>query len=368
MKRIMHIDMNSFFISCELMEYSDVFSMKMVIGGDISKRKGIISAASYGAREYGITSAMNIAEAIRLCPDLIVRPVNMELYRQTSNDLMNFLRTEFKILEQASIDECYVDISELVEKYGSEWSLARNIQKKIKNRFNLPCSIGIGDNKLQAKMSSNYKKPEGITIINSKTFTLTFQNLDISAIHGLGKESQKRYNNRGIYKIKDIISYDFKKWVSNGFNTEHYNKAFGIGQFELDTFSFKKNKSISNEVTLPKDIFIESELFASYKNVFNRAFERLISKEYFAKGVSLKVKYSDFSQKQKIKSIRTFTNDKNQLENLMNDLIIDCVNVEKGVRLISVGFTNLISSNEYKSKYERYFFPFQKFIKGEQDE
>ena len=197
MKRILHIDMNSFFVSCELREYDNPFEKKLVIGGDSKKRQGVVAAASYEARKFGIHAAMSVNEALKLAPDLIISSHNFDLYVQISNELFKYIKSKFKIVEQASIDEAYIDITDEININGNEMNLAKKLQKNILNKFNLPCSIGIGSNRLQAKMASNKNKPQKITIINNN-FNEVFGEDDISTIHGLGKSSQVKYRKFGI--------------------------------------------------------------------------------------------------------------------------------------------------------------------------
>lgn len=363
MKRILHIDMNSFYASCELKNYQDIYTRPLIVVGLSKKRHGIISAASYGARKYNITSAMTLNEALKLCPNVQVADLNMNLYKKTSKKIMDFLKQEYKFVEQASIDEAYIDISDKLTKYGSEYNLAQNLQKQIRNIFNLPCSIGIGDNKLQAKMSSNKKKPLGIFIVNSNNFVDKFGEDNISKVHGIGKSSQKKYYNLNIITINDALKISLNKWKKYNFSLEHYNYIRGIGSNTLDYQRYLINKSISKEHTLEQDIVDEDEIFFEFENTFEIIYNILISKNYLAKVVNIKVKYFDFSQKQKSQTLNSYTNDKTLLKNVTNELIVELVDFEKPLRLISVGFSTLKTAHEYELEFKRYFKPFEKFLR-----
>lgn len=363
MKRIMHIDMNSYFASCELRGEIDIFAKILVVAPVNIHNRGVILAASYGARNVGITSGMSLVEAKRLYPNLLVVPINMPYYKEISHQVMKFLKSKFELVEQASIDEAYIDITNSMKSYDNELNLAKNIQKQIRNNFNLPCSIGIGDNRIQAKMSSNYKKPLGITIVNTNTFLDIFANSNISKVHGIGKVSQQMFYKHGLNKIKDVINLGLKEFLKLGFKEEHFNWCLGLSSSKIQTNRYIKNKSISTDKTYYISLVGEEQVVKQTLDVFEKAYGRLINKNYVCKGLSIKLRFEDFSQKQVSNTFEKFVSQKNILWNNVEDLLYKIYNFEKPVRLISISFNNLLSEKEYKIKYDRYFNLFEKFLK-----
>lgn len=364
----MHIDMNSYFASCELRNEVDIFSKVLVVGHVNKQDRGIISAASYGARAKGIKAAMSIAEAKRIYPKLSVVPVNMNYYKELSNQVMNFFKSKFEIVEQASIDEAYIDITNILKTYDNELNLAKNLQKQVRNTFNLPCSIGIGDNKLQAKMSSNKIKPLGITIVNSQTFVEMYKDSHISKVHGIGKVSQEKFYHHNLNTIGDVLKLTKKEFIKLGFKEEHYNWCQGISKNEIEPNRYIINKSISHDKTYFVYLNTEEQILEETKKIYEEVYKRMTSKTYMCKSISVKIRYEDFSQKQNSFTMKNFTKDTNVIWNEVQRLLFDLYSYEKRVRLISVSLNNVIKESEYNKKYNRYFDLFAPFLKENNNE
>lgn len=203
-KVIMHIDLNAFFATAETIKDPSLEGLPLVVAG--TSRRGIVSTASYEARKYGIHSAMPTYQARQLCSNLIILPGDYEYYQKLSNEFFEYLKTYSSIIEPASIDEGYVDITEQITNVNDPMKYLRDIQNGLYEKTKLKCSIGIGPTKFLAKMASDMKKPMGITIIRRKDIQKILWPLPIKDMFGIGKKTFPRLESLGIYKIGDLAT------------------------------------------------------------------------------------------------------------------------------------------------------------------
>ena len=197
---IFHIDLNAFFASAEISQNPQLVGKPIVVCRE--SRRSIITTASYEARKYGIHSAMPLFQAKKLCPQLITVPPHFALYKTLSQEFFQIISTFSKKLEVASIDECYVDMTEYIQEHHLQpYQVAQNIQKKVYNTLNLQCSIGIAPNKFLAKMASDMKKPMGITILTKRNFKEKLWHLPVGQMHGIGKKTVPKLEQHGIYTM-----------------------------------------------------------------------------------------------------------------------------------------------------------------------
>src|SRR5699024_10463602 len=201
---ILHVDMNSFFASVEMANHPELKGKPLAIAGDAKNRRGIVVTSNYEARKYGIKTTMTVWEAKRLCEHLIIRQPNMESYRDMSHKIFTELRNWSDLVEQVSIDEAYIDITECYQM-GSPLDIAKEMQDHILNRFDLPCSIGIAPNKYLAKLASDFKKPLGITVLRKRDLPNRLWPLEVIELHGIGKKSASKLNHAKIFTIKEFV-------------------------------------------------------------------------------------------------------------------------------------------------------------------
>ena len=206
MQVIFHIDLNAFYASAEISRNPSLKGKPVVISG--KSKRSIITTASYEARKYGIHSAMPLFQAKQLCKDLIILPADFELYHRLSNEFFTIIASYSEILEVASIDECYLDVTAIIqEKKIHPVVLAKDIQTKVYEQLNLQCSIGISPNKFLAKMASDMKKPMGITVLTRNNLKEVMWPLDIKDMFGIGKKTQPKLRAVGINTIGDLADY-----------------------------------------------------------------------------------------------------------------------------------------------------------------
>ena len=290
-RRIMHLDMDAFYAAVEQSDNPDLRGKPVIVGGAM---RGVVCAASYEARRYGVHSAMPVFQAKRLCPQGIYLPVRMERYKQASCAVMEILRGVSPLVEQVSIDEAYVDITGTERLHGPPAALAERVKAAIREAASLTCSIGIAPNKFVAKIASDFKKPDGLTILEEDRVREFLARLPVGKIPGVGSKTGQRLHKLGVAFVSDILKFPVQFWEARfgKWGPILYAKAQGIDDSAVEPYS--DPKSISAEQTFPSDTDDVAEL---EKTLFSQAEEvsRELRKHGFkAKTVTLKIKLSDF--------------------------------------------------------------------------
>ncbi|WP_313430666.1 DNA polymerase IV [Siminovitchia terrae] len=291
---ILHVDMNSFFASVEIADDLSLKGKPLAIAGDAKQRKGIIVTCSYEARKYGVKTTMQLWEAKKLCPKLIVKQPNHERYRLVSRAIFDLLRRYSDLVEPVSIDEGYVDITDCQE-LGSPVQIAEMIQKDLLNTLDLPCSIGIAPNKFLAKMASDMKKPLGITILRKRDIPGVLWPLPVIEMHGVGEKTAEKLGTIKVKTIKDLAhANDLQLQSVIGIRgVQLKERANGIDPRKVDPEAAAVNKSIGSSITLPRDISNQSELLSVLEKLSANVTVRLKRKQYVTKNVSVMIKYKN---------------------------------------------------------------------------
>lgn len=293
---IVHIDLNAFFASVEIIKDPSLKGKPMIVGGKF--KRGVVSTASYEARKFGIHAGMPIGMAYNLCPSLINKDVDMKEYKRYSMMFFDIIKEKLgEKMEIASIDECFVDLSENYQKIGNVEKYLRDIQKYIYDTLGLGCSIGIAPNKFLAKMASDMQKPMGLTILRKKDIEDKLWPLEIEKMYGVGKKTAPRLREKGINTIGDLAkctdNYEVELMLGKSYYSL-YNWANGIDKNEVIDWEVDA-KSIGNSTTFINDIKeideVKIELMILAKNVS----KRIINVSSLAFGVGIVIKFSDFT-------------------------------------------------------------------------
>jgi DNA polymerase IV len=255
-KVIFLVDMNAFFISCEMTRKDSLVGIPAAVAGDPKKRTGIILAANYEARACGVKTAMVLHEALKLCPKIVLVPPDHHFYEQKSKEVMDLLSNYTPILEQNSIDEAWLDMTGCEGLFGRPVDAAKRIMDEIKDRIGLWCSIGIAENKFLAKMAAEMKKPLGITELWKDDIPIKFWPLPVKEMYGIGGKTAEKLNRMGIRTIGELARVDINRIVKTfgkGGN-EIYLHANGIDNSPVVAHMADEMKSIGRSKTLPEDI------------------------------------------------------------------------------------------------------------------
>lgn len=306
---ILHIDMNAYFASCAVLKYPQYKGKPLAVGS--VSRRGIISTASYEARKYGVNSAMPTYLAKKICPELIVVDVEFELYEKYTKMFVDVIKQFSPIIEMASIDECYVDMTEQLKGIKNPLKVIKSIQTRILNEIGLPCSIGVAPNKFLAKMASDMKKPLGITIIRKGEVQQKIWPLAIGKMFGIGKKSEAKLLEMGINTIGELLTYpnqmQLKKFFGKSY--EHFiNCANGIHHSPVKV-EVEDLKTVGHSRTLEYDTNDTNEILDLISKLSSMVSKRAKEEKLVGSGVSITIKYSNGHTISRAKQLGKHTND-----------------------------------------------------------
>ncbi|MFZ7134185.1 MAG: DNA polymerase IV [Eubacteriales bacterium] len=297
MKRtIFLVDMNAFFISCEMTRYKSLAGLPAAVAGDPKKRTGIILAANYEARKFGIKTAMTLHEALKYCPEIQLLPPDHSFYSQKSKEVMKLLSNYSPLIEQNSIDEAWLDMTGSGGVFGNPLACAEDIMKHLKQELGLWCSIGISENKFLAKMASNIKKPLGITEIWKDDIAFKLWPLPIGAMQGVGKQTAKKLKDMDIQTIGALalLPQTFLSAKLGKHGASLHQMANGIDHSPVIPHSENDMKSIGRSCTLPEDLSDIETLKIKLMHLADEV--GITARKYDKKGhiVQITIKYFNF--------------------------------------------------------------------------
>ena len=342
---IIHLDMDAFFASVEIRENPELVGFPVVVGGP-SRTRGVVAAANYEARKYGVFSAMPMVQATRLCPDLRILPPNMSLYVSVSKQIHEVFNRYTPEIEPLSLDEAFLDVSGSLKLFGSAEEIARRIKKEIKDELQLVVSAGIAPNKFVAKIASDFDKPDGFVVVKEKDMQDFLDPLPVKRIWGVGKKTEAQLINFGISTIKDLRNQS-ERWLIDRFGKQGdhiYRLAHGRDKREV--ISDAKAKSISNENTFIEDISDKETMLSYLSHLTEQVAARLREKDRKGKTVNIKIRFHDFTTITRSKTLLESTNQTQQIWQAVKSLFTSAMATSSStaVRLLGVGVSGF--SNE----------------------
>lgn len=351
---IFHIDMNCFFAACEIANNPDLKDLPIVVARDDVFRNGIILTASYEARKYGIYTTMLVKDAIKLCHNLVVVEPHHQLYSYYSKKFFEYLFSITKKVEPMSIDEGFMDVTDIC-KGEDAIQLAQNIQKKLLDDYNLPCSIGIAPNKFLAKTASDMKKPLGITVLRKRDVQTKLWPLPIEDIVGIGKKTAPKLHELGIHKIGDIANYKniehLKNTIGNAMTEYLLNRVNGIDNSEVNYETSDDVSSISNSSTFDFDQIDDKIFKNTLKVLTNSVSYRLEQDNFVAYTVGVQIKYNNFQTINRSRGLNIPINDSKQMYEIICDIFDDNYDGITPIRLLGVFANRLKKEETIKKQY-----------------
>ena len=294
MRRILHVDMDAFYASVEQRDDPSLKGKPVAVGGSPAGR-GVVAAASYEARAFGVHSAMSMARAVRLCPSLVIVRPDFQKYRAASNAVFSIFRDVTPLVEPLSLDEAYLDVTE--NSWGE--ALATNVAKRVKSRIlevtRLTASAGVAPNKFLAKVASGWKKPDGLTVISPERVEPFLQQLPVDALWGVGPVTAKKLRARGIERLVDVRTTDAQLLREAVGSMADWLRQLSNGIDERPVTPHREAKSSGSENTYPEDLTDTEVIRQEVAEMASRAVGWLARKDLFARTVTLKVRYSDFT-------------------------------------------------------------------------
>ena len=353
---ILHIDMNSFYASVE-QSYDPTLKGKAVaIAGNPKERRGILVTCSYEARAKGVYTTMSVWEAKRKCPDLILLPPNFERYRLASKAMFDLLRSYTHLVEPVSIDEGYMDLT-FLDRPVSIIEIANEIQQRLLQELDLPCSIGIAPNKFLAKTASNLKKPMGITILRKRDIDKMLWPLPVLEMHGVGESTGAKLNSIHLHTIGDIAKAEeglLKEALGkNGIRLK--NRANGIDTREVDPESVYDTKSVGNSTTLPSDETDLSELKKVIQLLSSKVANRLEAKRLAGPTVSIQMRNSDWKNSSRSQTFQNLLYEKERIFEVAWSLFVKNWNGDP-IRLLGVTISNVVDRSDVTEQLSIYNF------------
>jgi DNA polymerase IV (DinB-like DNA polymerase) len=340
---ILHIDLDAFFASVEEVNHPELKGRPIVVGADPKqgKGRGVVSTCNYEARKFGLHSAMPISQAWNLCPQAVYLPVNMPLYEEVSKRIINILRSFADRLEQVSIDEAFLDISHKVGDLKEAKTLAEEIKSIIMKREMLTCSIGIGPNKLVAKIASDYKKPNGLTIISKNDVRKFLTPLNVEKLGGIGSKTKERLNSIGIRTIQDLASADIKKLKDTfgAWGLELHSMAHGIDESEIIEEWIPR--SFSREHTFDEDTSNFNELKSTVHNLCEEVVAETMENDFLFKTITVKIRYENFETHTHSKTLSFPTSSTETMKNTAILLLSPFLRSGRRIRLLGIRASNL---------------------------
>jgi DNA polymerase IV len=337
-RKIIHIDMDAFYASVEQLDNPALRGKPLAVGGN--EIRGVVSAASYEARKFGVRSALSGVLAKKYCPDLIFVPPRFERYKEISQKIHKIFYEYTDLVEPLSLDEAYLDVTNNKKGNPSASLIAQEIRLRILNELGLTASAGISVNKFVAKIASDFNKPNGQKTVNPNEVQAFLEVLPIRKFYGVGKVTTEKMYQLGIFTGLDLKSktVDFLEKNFGKSGKFYFNVVRGIHNSEVK--SDRITKSVAAEHTF--DVNLTSELFMEEKlEIIAFQLERRLKKQKIAgKTITLKIKYSDFTQQTRSKTMPYFISDKSLLFETAKELLYQ-ERMKESVRLLGISLNNL---------------------------
>lgn len=350
---IFHIDMNAYFCSVACILYPSLRGEAFAIGRE-NTYKGVISTASYEARALGIHAAMPISEAYKIKPDLKVISIDYRYYQDYHNKFVNIIKEYSNLIEVASIDELYADMTD-ISKSKHPIVLAKEIQLRLLKELGLSCSIGIAPTLFLAKMASDIKKPLGITVIRKKDVKDILYPLSVKEIFGIGKKTYPKLINSGINTIAEFMMPENKDKIISIIGDNSYNYVIthilGNSSNIIDPNRYSDSSSISTSQTY--DVFLSSlsEILYEMRRMTRELCSKMKSKDYYTKTVNITLRDDNFHTITRQDTLEEYSNDFQNLYEVITNLVEDNYSFEKRYRLVGVGFSNILHESELPIEY-----------------
>jgi DNA polymerase IV len=345
-RAILHVDMDAFFASVEVLDNPALRGKPVIVGGSVEGR-GVVSAASYEARKFGVHSAMSAARARQKCPDGVFLPVRMQRYAAVSAQIFEIFEGFTDLVEGLSIDEAFLDVTGSQRLFGPAEQIAGQIKQRVREELGLICSVGLATNKFLAKVASDLEKPDGLVVVRPGEEAAFMAPLPVRRIWGIGKVSGQRLANMGIEKVTDLLKYPVAALESAlGSGAEHLLQlARGIDDRAITTG--RGQKSIGAETTFAQDIAAADELRRVLDGLVERVAGELRAAGLLARTVNIKARYPDFTTVTRARTLSGGIASTRQIRDTARELLeTRLMRAGRPLRLLGVSLSNLEKERE----------------------
>src|SRR5687767_735900 len=344
MRRIVHLDMDAFYAAVEQRDEPALRGKPVAVGGRPESR-GVVAAASYEARSFGVRSAMPMSRAVRLCPGLLIVHPNFERYRAVSNQVMEILRSCTPLVEPLSLDEAYLDVTEnnWGEPYGT--NVARRLKREIYEQTRLTASAGVAPNKFLAKIASGYRKPDGLTVISPERIESFLQELPVDALWGVGPVTARKLRAIGIHRLVEVRTADPQKLQAAVGSLADWLRQLSHGDDPRPVTPDRESKSASTENTYAQDLTDLAAIREELERMARENARWLARHQLGARTVTIKVRYANFTTVTRSHTLSMPTNDADVIASWAKDLVERTEAGTRPVRLLGVRVAGLVEQS-----------------------
>ncbi len=340
-RSIIHLDMDAFYPAVEALDKPELRGKPVIVGG--SREKGVVSSASYEARRFGVHSAQPIATAIRLCPDGIFMPVRMSRYKEVSRQVFEIFRCFTPLVEPLSIDEAFLDLTGAERLMGQTEVIAKKIKETVLKKTGLTVSAGVASSKFVAKIASDIDKPDGLTVVPPVRIKEFLDPLPVKKMWGVGKVTQQALARLNVKTFNDLRQIPVEILEKNFGKHGAAMHLLSMGIDERDVVPERETKSIGHEQTFMKDILDPNQAKKEILSLANKVAHRMRREEVRGSTVSLKVKYSDFTQITRAATLPEPTDDSMEIYSTSCRLLKKTAVGKRPVRLLGISLSQLSS-------------------------
>jgi DNA polymerase IV (DinB-like DNA polymerase) len=348
---ILHLDMDHFYSAVEEREHPEYKGKPVVVGADPKEGegRGVVSTSNYIARKVGIRSGLPISRAWKLCPEAIYLPPDFPLYIKVSNEIMQIVRKYGDKFEQWGLDEAFLDASLRVKDYTEAEALAKQLKREIKEKEHLTCSIGVGPNKLVAKIASDYHKPDGLTIVKESAAEAFLAPLPARRLLWVGRKTEAKLKKMGINTIGDLASFDPAVLVEvfGVMGTQMHLMARGIDRSEVEART--EVKSISHETTFEEDTDDAEAVLKALDALATEVSKEVKVQKLFFKTITVKLRYENFETHTYSRTLAFITDRLQDLQNTARKLLGTNLKQGRKIRLIGVRVSNFVKGEKQKT-------------------
>ena len=341
-RRILHCDMDCFYAAVHMRDDPELAGKPVVIGGSPEGR-GVVAAASYEARAFGVRSAMPSARALRLCSDLVFVKPDFPRYRKESTEVFAILRQFTSLVQVVSIDEAYLDISETLGPWGSATAVAREIRRRVRDERRLTVSIGVGPNRLVAKIASDVNKPDGLTVVTPRRVRAFLDPMSVRALPGVGPATERRLNAAGIKTVRQLRLADGadleRRFGRHGGRLAAFASGIDSRPVRID----RERKSLSSERTYEEDLADLDTVCEHLDTLADSVGRGLAKRDISARTIVIKVRYGDFTTVTRSQTLAVPTADRAVIARTARQLLAKTEAGRRPVRLLGVGGANLVA-------------------------
>lgn len=343
-RKIIHLDMDAFYASVEQRDFPELRGKPLVVGGD-PKGRGVVAAASYEVRKFGVRSAMSCYEARKRCPEvLFVRP-RFEVYRAVSADIRAIMHSLTPLVEPLSLDEAYIDVTGLQVHQGSATLMANWLRAQILEHTGLTASAGVSFNKMLAKIASDINKPNGTAIITPSDADAFISSLPIERFHGIGKATAKRLHAMNISTGADLRRASAVVLVNEFGKRGQFYHDIAHGRDERPVKAERQHKSVGSETTFQDNLSLDEALLVQIYEQNADAYIQMHNKQLIAYTITLKIKYADFSQITRSHTLSTAFDSAESAHYWLNKLFAD-IPRDLPIRLVGVTYSSLAPATQ----------------------